>query len=481
MQSREERIIDESNKRGGYFITLLCLFLFAILVGALAWSMPPVSGRFELASSAEREPWTIGYVGDEGPTYTDTLARQMGQNKNVLFFVGPAVLAAKAERTGAVPAPRSFFPVWDGSATDANMGVRFSHIPEEQLAGYGRTAYFVDYGEARFWFLNAERLATEPAVQLAWLKRTAEQNPQLHRIVFLNKEPMQAEVWAGLADSGVELVLVGALAYAPEAAVTERPKAGYSSSAAHPGWAAWTLSGPAASGLLKVEGNGSRLEATAASTPGRAADRLALDAAGLRQPAAVQERSALSIGAMWRYRAGGADLPAVIPQGLDLTGEQPLTSQVALPREDWRSPAFADAQWGWAAAPFGRSRESIPRSGIATLLPATPESPAYYFRKTFVVDEDPAAMKEWLLQVAFEDGFIAYLNGIEIARDSIREGLVDFRSVGIPHKGGLFETYPLTNQRNVVVRGVNTLAIEVHGSHPQTPELWFDASLSYKK
>jgi hypothetical protein len=480
LQSREERIIDKMNRSGGFFITLLCLFLFAILVGTFVWSMPPISGRFEMAASAERVPWTIGYLGDEGQAYTDTLARQMGQNQNVLFFAGPAVLPAKAEKGAAVPAPRAFFPIWDNSVTEANLAVRFAHIPEDQLAGYGRTAYFVDYGEARFWFLNADRLAAEPAVQLAWLKRTAAQNPQLHRIVFLAKEPVQPEVWAGLADSGVELVLAGANAYAPEAAVTERPQAGYSS-AAHPGWAAWSLSGPTASGLLRLEGDGSRLEATAASTAGRPADRLALDVAGLRQPAAVQERAALGIGAMWRYRAGGPDVPAAIPQGLDLTGEQPLVTQVALPREDWRSPAYADAQWGWAAAPFGRSGESIARGGIVTLLPARAESPAYYFRKTFVIDEDPAAMKEWLLHIAFEDGFIAYLNGIEIARDSIREGLVDYRSVGIPHKGGLFEAYPLTTQRNVIKQGLNTLAIEVHGSHPQTPEFWFDASLSYKK
>jgi hypothetical protein len=33
----------------------------------------------------------------------------------------------------------------------------------------------------------------------------------------------------------------------------------------------------------------------------------------------------------------------------------------------------------------------------------------------------------------------------------------------------------------VIVKGLNTLAIEVHGSHPQTPEWWFDASLTYRK
>lgn len=480
MKSREERITDKINKKGGYLLTLLCLFLFVILLGTLLWSKPPVAGRFESTPSAESPVWTMAYLQDEGAAYVDTLNEQMRLHPDVLLFAGPAALAGKVERSGAVPAPRAFFPVWDGSATEANMAVRFAHIPEEQLNGYGRTAYFVDYGEARFWFLNAERLETEPAIQLAWLKQTAEHNPRLHRVVLLNKEPMQPEVWSGLAASGAELVLIGAKAYAPEAAVTERPQAGYSSTSAHPGWAEWTMSSPAG-GLLMVQGSGSRLEAAAAGSAGRAADRLALDAAGLRQSAAVQERASISIGAMWKYHAGGPDVRTVLPQGLDLTGEQPLVIQSPLPREDWRSADYSDAEWGWARAAFGRSRESLASRSIATTLPAQAQSPAYYFRKTFVVDEDPAVMKDWILRVAFEDGFIAYLNGIEIARDSIREGLVDYRSVAIPHQGGLFEDYPLTNQRNVIVKGLNTLAIEVHGSHPQTPEFWFDASLTYRK
>lgn len=480
MKSREERITDKMNQKGGYLITLLCLFLFVVLLGTLLWSKPPVAGRFEAVPSAESSVWTIAYLKDEGAAYTDTLSEQIGLHHDVLLFAGPAALAGKAERSGAVPAPRVFFPVWDGSATEANMAVRFSHIPEEQLTGYGRTAYFVDYGEARFWFLNAERLEAEPAVQLAWLRRTAEQNPRLHRLVLLNKEPVQPEVWSGLAASGAELVLIGAKAYAPEAAVTERPQAGYSSTSAHPGWAEWTMSSPAGE-LLMVQGRGSRLEAAAAGSAGRAADRLALDAAELRQSAAVQERASISIGAMWKYHVGGPDVRTVLPQGLDLTGEQPLVTQGPLPREDWRSVAYADADWSWASAPFGRSRDSIAQRNIATTLPAQSQSPAYYFRKTFVVDENPADLKDWILRVAYEDGFIAYLNGIEIARDSIREGLVDYRSTALPHKGGFFESYPLTNQKNVIVKGLNTLAIEVHGSHPQTPEWWFDASLTYHK
>jgi hypothetical protein len=459
-----------------YKLALLFAVFCSFLLLTLFLSNPPVVGVMERGSSKVTAPtWTFTYFSKVSAADNPNDLRKLLEQE--VFSAGPAGIQAAA---GLQPAPRSFFPVWDGTMTEADFAQRFPHIPEDQLPGYGRTAYFVDYGEARFWFLNAARLAEEPAAQLDWLSRTAADNPPLHRIVLLQQEPAQPEVWDRLAASGTDLVLAGARAYAPETAVTARPQAGYRSSA-HPGWAEWTLSS-SPSGLLKVQGQGSRLEAALPlDGAGRAADRLVLDAAALRQPAAVQERAPLSIGAMWRYRAGGPDVRAEVPPGLDLSGETPDRGQPALTRDDWRSPGYDDAGWTWAPAPFGRSADSTRSRGIRTPLAAQPQSPVYYFRKTFVLDENPAEVKEWLLHAAYEDGFVAYLNGVEIARDSIQEGLVDSRSLALPHEGGLFDTIPVSNHRNVLVQGVNTLAVEVHTSHPDSPEMWFDLSLSYKK
>ncbi|MDF2960197.1 MAG: hypothetical protein K0S39_1932 [Paenibacillus sp.] len=481
---------EEKKGLGRFPVTLLFVLLLGCLTLSLFLSKPPLTGVMEQSSRVDSSPeWTFGYWTGQQPLQEPPgLQEQLELRPDIVFWAGAAGLAGRnpAQQSGmsGTPAPRTFFPVWDGGAavSEAGYGALFPHIPEEQLTGYGRTAYFVDYGEARFWFLNAAKLDEEPSAQLDWLKRTAAENPQLHRIVLLQKEPVQPGVWDRLADSGADLVLIGARLYAPEAAVTARPQAGYRSSA-RPGWAEWTLSSPAG-GLLTVQGQGSRLEAALPLDPaGRTADRLGLDAAVLRQPAAVQEQAPVSIGAMWRYRAGGPDVRAVVPPGLDLTGESPTRSTAPLPREDWRSPDFSDAGWQWAPAPFGRSADSARKRGIRTTLAVEPRSPAYYFRKSFTLDEAEAdaGIKDWMLHVAFEDGYIAYLNGIEIARDSLREGLVDYRSLAVPHEGGLFETVSLDKHRSLLVKGVNILAVEVHTSHPDSPEMWFDLSLSYVK
>ncbi|CAG7618113.1 hypothetical protein PAESOLCIP111_02084 [Paenibacillus solanacearum] len=454
-----------------YAMTMLLSLLIVVMAATLGWSRPPIQGIVEREASAD-PLWTAGYIG--GPASGD-LSELLERLPQLSLVAGPAPAAA-ADRMGK-PWPRHYFPVPAAGGAASDDAARFPHIPEDQLPGYGRSAYFVDFGAARFWFMNAARLASEPEAQLEWLKRTAAADSRAHRIVLLASEPAQPEVWQGLADSGVDLVLIGPRLYVPESAVTERPATGYRSSARR-GWAEWTVSGGDSPPLLTIEGRGSRLAAAVYGEAGRQAGRLALDAAGLRHTAAVQERAPVAIGATWHYRAGSAEVRAAIPPQLDPAGERPIEGRFTLPPSDWRSPAYDDADWTWGSAPFGRTRSGAERSGIRTALPATPASPAYYFRKTFVLEEDPAAYTDWQLHVAFEDGFIAYINGTEVARDSIREGLVDYRSLASPHEHAGFESFSLNGHKDVLVQGVNTIAVQVHGSHPDSPEFRFDASLS---
>lgn len=463
-----------------YGLPLSVGILFLILAAALFWSKPPVTGVAE--QRRQEAGWTVGYVaGSQADAAAGTLVQRLAARPDLTLVAGPAELAGEGNR----PAPRTFFPVWgqkEAAAADAasSYAVKFPYIPEEQLPGYGRSAYFVDYGEARLWFLNGARLAQEPSAQLEWLAHTAASSSRLHRIVLLQQEPAQPEVWAGLAASGVDLVLIGGRAYAPEAAVTVQPEAGYRRSA-HSGWAEWTVSSAAASPLLEIKGLGSRLTAEAPQTAGRTAGRLVLDAAGLRQAAAGQEQAPVAIGAVWRYRAGSPAVRAVIPPGADPTGERPLEERVQLPPEDWRSPAYSDADWTASRAPFGWTRDAGQERLLQTPLPQQAASPAYYFRQTFVLNEDPAGLKDLTLHVAAEDGFIAYLNGNEIARDSMRDGYVDYRTLASPHDYSGYEAFSLQGHETLLVQGRNVLTLEVHTSHPASPEMWFDASLSYRK
>src|SRR5512140_1626271 len=98
-------------------------------------------------------------------------------------------------------------------------------------------------------------------------------------------------------------------------------------------------------------------------------------------------------GAVWRYNASGEDL------GIS-----------------WRDTGFDDSPW-----PSGPAQLGYGDGDEATLLPASPVRPCYYFRHSFQVT-DPAAFQAVKVEVLKDDGCVVYLNGSEVARHNMPAG-----------------------------------------------------------
>ncbi len=103
----------------------------------------------------------------------------------------------------------------------------------------------------------------------------------------------------------------------------------------------------------------------------------------------------------------------VIPQGAVTRLMAPTDSSVdAL----WTAPDFDDRDWPLAQTPVGYERST----GFESLIQGDVESLMYnrasglYMRQEFQVP-DPAALDYLALQMQYEDGFVAYLNGEQIA------------------------------------------------------------------
>ncbi len=83
------------------------------------------------------------------------------------------------------------------------------------------------------------------------------------------------------------------------------------------------------------------------------------------------------------------------------------------PAGDWREPDFDDSGWGLGPSGFGLGdnddRTVLERGTISVFV-----------RKTFTVD-DPSQVTNMLLDVDYDDGFVAYLNGVEVARANMDE------------------------------------------------------------
>jgi xyloglucan-specific exo-beta-1,4-glucanase len=113
---------------------------------------------------------------------------------------------------------------------------KFNYLPNEQLSGYGRTAYYFDYGNARFITLNSDRKACVDdactstgyaikADQRAWLESVLKDNGKTHNFVqfhvpaypigahygkSLDKVPDQRDaVWDIFDKYNVTAVMVG--------------------------------------------------------------------------------------------------------------------------------------------------------------------------------------------------------------------------------------------------------------------------------
>jgi len=146
----------------------------------------------------------------------------------------------------------------------------------------------------------------------------------------------------------------------------------------------------------------------------------------------------------------------------------------AKPPEAWNQPSFNDASWKSGPAGFGygdgddRTVLSDMRGRYASV----------YIRTTFDV-KSVAEIGALYLYVNFDDGFIAYLNGAEVASASVAPSAEGLR-VGL-HEAGRFEEFEIRGPARLLRPGTNLLAIEGHNADINSSDLSLDPILSQRK
>jgi hypothetical protein len=141
----------------------------------------------------------------------------------------------------------------------------------------------------------------------------------------------------------------------------------------------------------------------------------------------------------------------------------------------WKAPSYRDGAWFDGSAPLGAGL-----AGLATILPYSATKPlTTYLRKDFSVPDLPGQLSALTLLANYNDGFIAYLNGTEVARRSLPATGVNFNTPASPHAGGSFETIDLTAHKSLLVRGKNTLCVELHLTSGSDPDALWNGELTY--
>ena len=137
---------------------------------------------------------------------------------------------------------------------------------------------------------------------------------------------------------------------------------------------------------------------------------------------------------------------------------------------NWMQPDFVPEGWGQGRPGFGSGNNDD-----NTVVPSG--TMAVYARKSFVL---PTGFQydDILLQVDYDDGFIAYLNGVEIGRRAIFEGPTwNSPALGshqaTMYQGGSPEKIGFNHDKikSLLVTGKNVFAIEVHNNDPGSTDL----------
>ena len=140
----------------------------------------------------------------------------------------------------------------------------------------------------------------------------------------------------------------------------------------------------------------------------------------------------------------------------------------------WRQLSFDDSGFTTAAAPFWYGDV---RPGGTQLTDMQNQYTTIYMRRTFNVDnlEDVSGLR---MSYMCDDGFIAWINGVEVHRYNRSAGNVAYNGLatGTVGDANSFITVDLTTSSNYLVQGVNVIAI--HGLNVNLPSTDFVMDLS---
>jgi len=150
-------------------------------------------------------------------------------------------------------------------------------------------------------------------------------------------------------------------------------------------------------------------------------------------------------GAEWRYQAGDA-APA-----------------------DWNKTTFDDAAWPAGPAGFGYGDDDD-----KTMVDMEDKHRRLYIRTAFELKEPVDKLR---LKLRFDDGFIAYINGREVAREGVSGEKPQQKLKVRSHEAKGEETFVLTDLSELLVRGRNTLAIAGFNTKVGSSDLTLDPRL----
>tara|TARA_B100000780_G_scaffold278950_1_gene254575 strand:- start:1660 stop:3645 length:1986 start_codon:yes stop_codon:yes gene_type:complete len=130
------------------------------------------------------------------------------------------------------------------------------------------------------------------------------------------------------------------------------------------------------------------------------------------------------------------------------------------PSSTWKTLSFDDSGWSESASGFGYND-----ADDTTIIPTGTTS--VYLRKVFEIT-DLSSISSLILDIDYDDAFVAYLNGVEVARANINRVPPAFDSGTIQdheaqmYSGGSPDRFLISDFSSILTLGNNILTIQAH-------------------
>ena len=147
--------------------------------------------------------------------------------------------------------------------------------------------------------------------------------------------------------------------------------------------------------------------------------------------------------------------------------------QESQPEDLWLQPGYDDSTWSLGPALLYVESSTLPGPKST---PLTLGRTTYYFRTHFNLD-DPTVVTELSLTTVIDDGALVYLNGHEILRLRLPEGVIDDSTLTSSTVGNAVLEGPFVVPAEFLLPGDNVLAVEVHQASLGSSDIVFGLSL----
>ncbi|MBN1441244.1 MAG: lamin tail domain-containing protein, partial [Planctomycetes bacterium] len=147
----------------------------------------------------------------------------------------------------------------------------------------------------------------------------------------------------------------------------------------------------------------------------------------------------------------------------------------------WRQVGFDDSAWASGPAPFGFGEAGL-GTDLSLLDPRMQGSyTCIFLRQTFQV-ADLSILSSLEINVSYDDGLIAWINGREVLRANMLGETGDPVSIEDSARlnrepRGQFENFRLDDPDSYIAQGENVLAVQMFNQSVSSADLWFDLEL----